>query len=136
MMFTMTEIAYIASQRLGRMATLQPGGAVQVNPVTVYYNALLDTLDIGGANMAGSQKFRNIRANATVSVVVDDIPSRQPLRVRCLEIRGRGEALDDPRDSAFHQPGPIIRIHPRRIISFGVDPHAGKRNVPDGSAVT
>jgi pyridoxamine 5'-phosphate oxidase family protein len=42
--------------------------------------------------------------------------------VRCLEVRGVGQALPDPIDSAFHHPGPIIAIHPRRIISFGVDP--------------
>lgn len=120
------------SQRIGRLATVQPNGTIQVNPVSFYYNARFHTIDIGGSNMADSQKYRNVIANGKVALVADDMPSMSPLRVRCLEIRGVGEALSDPMDSAFHRPGPIIRIHPRRIISFGVDPgnpHSGKRDV-------
>jgi pyridoxamine 5'-phosphate oxidase family protein len=41
---------------------------------------------------------------------------------RCLEIRGDGEAILDPDDSAAPFPSAIIRIRPRRIISFGIDP--------------
>ncbi len=51
---------------------------------------------------------------------------------QCLEIRGHAEAITDPEDSAATVPGAIIRIHPRRIISFGIDPEhlsLGKRNV-------
>jgi len=44
-----------------------------------------------------------------------------PWRVRCLEIRGTGEAIEAPVDSATGMAGPIIRVHPQRIISFGVD---------------
>jgi len=39
--------------------------------------------------------------------------------------------LTDPTDSAVGYPGPIIRIHARRIISWGIDPphlSLGKRN--------
>jgi pyridoxamine 5'-phosphate oxidase family protein len=32
--FTDGELAYLAAQRLGRMATVQPDGTVQVNPVS------------------------------------------------------------------------------------------------------
>jgi hypothetical protein len=49
------------------------------------------------------------------------IASFQPWRVRCLEIRGHAEAIDTPTDSAGGIDGAIIRIHPRRIISFGID---------------
>jgi pyridoxamine 5'-phosphate oxidase family protein len=132
MLFTDKELAYLETQRIGRLATVQANGTVQVNPVSFFYNAKLDTIDIGGASMSSSQKFRNVQANGKVALVADDMPSLQPLRIRCLEIRGVGAALPDPADSAFHHPGPIIRIYPRRIISFGVDPgnpRSGKRNV-------
>jgi pyridoxamine 5'-phosphate oxidase family protein len=132
MLFTITELAYLESQRIGRLATVQANGTVQVNPVSFFHNHKLDTIDIGGAGMAGSQKFRNVQVNGKVALVADDMPSLNPLRVRCLEVRGVGEALLDPIDSAFHHPGAIIRIHPRRIISFGVDPgnpRSGTRNV-------
>jgi pyridoxamine 5'-phosphate oxidase family protein len=67
-----------------------------------------------------------------VAFVVDDLASLDPWTVRCLEIRGDAEALSEPADSASRVNGPIIRIHPRRVISFGVDPGnpaAGPRTV-------
>ncbi|HEX3786670.1 MAG TPA: PPOX class F420-dependent oxidoreductase [Pseudonocardiaceae bacterium] len=137
MSFTQIELDYLADQRLGRLATVQPNGTLQVSPVGFGYNSATGTIDIGGYNMAASQKFRNVADNGRVAFVVDDIASVQPWRVRCLEIRGTGEALTDPTDSGAGMGGPIIRVHPKRIISFGIDnqdtaPHdlvASKRNV-------
>jgi pyridoxamine 5'-phosphate oxidase family protein len=75
--------------------------------------------------MAKSQKFRNLAHNDKVAFVIDDIASRDPWRVRCLEIRDTAQqavtaadrncAAGDALDSA------VIRITPRRIISFGID---------------
>jgi len=132
MIFTDGEIAYLAEQKLGRLATQQPDGTLQNNPVGFGYNPQLETIDIGGMNMAASQKFRNVAANGRVAFVIDDIASVQPWVVRCLEIRGHAEALTDPTDSASPSGGPIIRIHPDRIISWGLDPEGqgrGTRNV-------
>ena len=128
--FTERELAYLNEQRLGRLATVQPDGTVQNNPVGFGYNDKTQTIDIGGHNMASSQKFRNVAAGSKVAFVVDDIASVNPWRVRCLEIRGWAEALTDPVDSAGNLGGPIIRIHPSRIVSFGVDPATnGRRTV-------
>jgi pyridoxamine 5'-phosphate oxidase family protein len=130
--FTHGELAYLDSQRLGRLATVQPNGTLQNNPVGFYYNAALETIDIGGRDMASSQKFKNVTRGPTVAFVVDDIASVNPWRVRCLEIRGRAEAIADPTDSAVPFQSAIVRVHPNRIISFGIDPPAtsrGKRNV-------
>lgn len=130
--FTDGELAYLDSQRLGRLATAQPNGSLQNNPVGFYYNATLDTIDIAGRDMANSQKFKNVARSPTVAFVVDDIASINPWRVRCLEIRGRAEAIVDPTDSAVPFPSAIIRVYPNRITSFGIDPPAtsrGKRNV-------
>lgn len=132
--FTERELTYLREQRLGRLATVQQGGVVQNNPVGFGYNEELRTIDIGGHNMAASQKFRNVAAGSQVAFVVDDIASLNPWTVRCLEIRGDAEALVDAEDSAGNVSGPIIRIHPRRIVSFGVDPDnpaAGLRTVAD-----
>jgi len=130
--FTDGELAYLAGQRLGRLATAQPDGTLQVSPVSFAYNPARRTIDIGGHNMAASRKFRNVRDNGRVAFVVDDIASVEPWRVRCLEIRGHGEALTDPVDSSARFPGAIIRVHARRIISWGIDPPElalGRRNV-------
>lgn len=45
---------------------------------------------------------------------MDDIASRQPWRVQCLEIRGHAEAIHTPDTT-------MVRVHPERIISFGID---------------
>ena len=108
--FTENELAYLTSQRLGRMATAQPNGTLQVNPIGYRYNPETDTVDVGGFGMTTSQKFRNVNDNGRVAIVVDDVPSRDPVQVRFLEIRGVAETV-----------GEIIRIHPRKIISFGVE---------------
>jgi pyridoxamine 5'-phosphate oxidase family protein len=132
-MFTDNEIAYLAEQRLGRLATAQQNGTLQNSPVSFGWNAATRTIDIGGHNMAASQKFRNVRAGSRVAFVVDDIKSLSPWVVRCLEIRGTAEAIAEPADSAAPVgDGPIIRIHPTRVISWGIDPAEtalGKRNV-------
>jgi pyridoxamine 5'-phosphate oxidase family protein len=115
-------LAYLASQRLGRLATVDSRGAPQNSPVGFRYNADLGTIDIGGRNMGASRKFRNLAANPNVAFVVDDIASVQPWRVRCVEIRGHAEAL---RGEIPYGPGmsmEIIRIYPRRVISFGLEP--------------
>ncbi|KAA9373683.1 PPOX class F420-dependent oxidoreductase [Microbispora cellulosiformans] len=133
MIFTEREIEYLRGQRIGRLATLQPNGTLQVSPVGFRYNPGLQAIDIAGRAMAASRKFRNVLANGRVAFVVDDVPSVDPWLVRCLEIRGYGEALAEPADSAAPLPGPIIRLHPRRVISFGVDPGnpaSGARDVP------
>jgi pyridoxamine 5'-phosphate oxidase family protein len=125
MIFKPHEVAYLREAALGRLATIQPNGSPQVSPVGFTYNEELQTIDISGYRMSRSQKYRNIAVNDNVAFVVDDIASRNPWRVRCLEIRGIAEqatsgdgrtgAAGDALDSA------IIRITPRRVISFGID---------------
>jgi pyridoxamine 5'-phosphate oxidase family protein len=119
--FTAADLTYLRGQRLGRLATVRRDGTVQNNPVGFGYNEKLGTIDIGGWNMADSRKFRNIAEGSKVAFVVDDVPSVDPWRVRCLEIRGDAEALTEPEDSAGQIGGPIIRIHPRRVISYGIE---------------
>jgi pyridoxamine 5'-phosphate oxidase family protein len=127
MSFTDTELDYLASQRLGRLATVQPNGTLQVSPVGFSYNGDTGTVDIRGYNMSASRKFRNVADNGRVAFVVDDIPSVDPWRVRCLEIRGHAEAIAGSSGSAGSAgsaagiDGPVIRIYPDRIISFGID---------------
>jgi pyridoxamine 5'-phosphate oxidase family protein len=120
MTFTPGELEYLASQRLGRLATAQPDGTLQVSPVGFRHNPDAGTIDISGYNMSASRKFRNVADNGRVAFVVDDVASVQPWRVRCLEIRGRAEAIDAPGGTTAGVDGAVIRIHPERIISFGI----------------
>ena len=120
-MFTDAEIEYLNTQQLGRIATQQPNGTLQVSPVDFPYNADEKTIDVTGVNLSRSKKLRNVAANGRVAFVVDDLPSLEPMRVRCLEIRGRAEALRDANEPDGHLDDAVIRIHPERIIAFGVE---------------
>jgi pyridoxamine 5'-phosphate oxidase family protein len=113
--FTDRERSYLDGQRLGRIATQQPDGTLQVSPVGFSYNPATGTIDIGGFRMADTRKYRNIADNGRVAFVVDDLASIDPWQPRCVEIRGRGEATHDESGA------PIIRIYPERVISFGLD---------------
>lgn len=135
MSFTNAEVDYLAGQMIGRLATIQPNGTLQVSPVGFSYDKETGTIDIGGHHMSRSRKFRNVAADGRVAFVVDDVPSTDPFRVRCLEIRGHAEAIvrnvDGDRDDS------VIRIHPERIISFGVEDtdHAPHELVPNNRNV-
>jgi pyridoxamine 5'-phosphate oxidase family protein len=121
MTFSNPELAYLGTQPLGRLATVQSDGSPQVSPVGFSYNQELETIDIGGFNMSRSQKFRNVVHDARVAFVVDDVVSTEPWRVRCLEIRGLAETVPDEGNPEPGHDRSIIRIRPQRIISFGID---------------
>lgn len=124
MTFKPREIDFLRRTDLGRLATVQPDGTPQNSPVGFTYNEELGTIDIAGYRMSKSQKFRNVARNNKVAFVVDDIASRDPWRVRCLEIRGTAEQAEiSPSQGAAgdHLDTAIIRVTPRRIVSFGID---------------
>lgn len=93
MALTEAEQRFLAVQRHGRLATIAPGGSPQVKPVGFTYNTELGTIDIAGFNMAGSAKYRNIRANPQVAFVVDEVRFSGINGVSFLEIRGGAEAV-------------------------------------------
>jgi pyridoxamine 5'-phosphate oxidase family protein len=118
--FTPSELDYLASQRLGRLATVDGTGAPQNNPVGFAVQAD-GTVVIGGFALGATRKFRNVAGNARVSLVVDDLASVDPWRVRGVEIRGSAEARTDVEPATAWASREQIRIHPHRIISWGLD---------------
>jgi pyridoxamine 5'-phosphate oxidase family protein len=138
MTFKSHELDFLRQAELGRLATVQADGTPQNSPVGFAYNEELGTIDIAGYRMSKSQKFRNIARNDNVAFVVDDITSRDPWRVRCLEIRGTAEVVEPgaEQDSDGHLDGAVIRITPGHIISFGLEksdtePHKLRANIRD-----
>jgi pyridoxamine 5'-phosphate oxidase family protein len=117
--FSDQERDYLTEKRLGRLATIDADGLPHVVPLGWSYNAALDTIDIGGRDFAATRKFRNVRANPKVALVIDDV--LPPWRPRCVMIRGTAEALDEAASADGGQLGPIIRIHPSQVISWGLD---------------
>lgn len=125
--FTPDEIAYLQGQRLGRLATVGADGQPHVVPVGFRYNAELDTIDIGGhGGFARRKKFRDVQSNGRVAFVVDDLASINPWRARGIEIRGEAAILETGGQEIMPGFDPeIFRIHPRRVISWGLDDPAG-----------
>jgi pyridoxamine 5'-phosphate oxidase family protein len=120
--FTEAELGYLTGGRkLGRLATVGPDGTPHVVPVGWIYNAARDAIDIGGHELEQSKKFRDVARNGRAAIVIDDLESTDPWRPRAIEVRGRGEAIP--------MPTPLIRIHPERIISWGLAQGRSARTV-------
>lgn len=118
--FTPKEIAYLQSQRLGRLATVGPDGQPHVVPVGFRYNPELDTIDIGGHDFAKRKKYRDVQRNPLVAFVVDDV--LPPWKPRMVEIRGAAEVLGSGGEQVIAGFDPeMFRIHPRRIVSIGIE---------------
>jgi PPOX class F420-dependent enzyme/OxyR family protein len=120
--FTSDEIAYLAGQRLGRLATVGPGGQPQVVPVSFRYNSEHDSIDISGHGFAKRKKWRDVHANPLVAFVVDDIASVQPWVVRGVEIRGKAEPRSTGGKAVMQMfDDEMFRIHPTLVRSWGLN---------------
>jgi pyridoxamine 5'-phosphate oxidase family protein len=112
--FTDGELAYLTERRrLGRLATVGAGGTPHVVPVGFSYNHDHDAIDVRGRTLEGTKKYRDVARSGRAAIVVDDLASVDPWSPRGLEVRGRAEAIAGP--------SPLIRIHPERIVSWGIE---------------
>ena len=124
---TEAERAYLQSQPLARLATVDGAGAPQNNPVGAFLDEETGDIIIGGHAMGASRKFRNVQRNGHVALVVDDLVSPDPWTVRGLEIRGTAVALEDVDPPVPFMSREVIRITPTWVTSWGVDPEAPGR---------
>lgn len=120
--FTDPELAYLTGERrLARIATVGKDGTPHVVPVGWTYNSEHDAIDVGGRDLAQTKKFRDAAATGRAALVVDDLASTNPWRPRAIEVRGRAEVIE--------QPQAIIRIHPERVVTWGLDGERSARTV-------
>lgn len=120
MTFTETQLRYLRSQPLGRLATLAPDGGLQNNPVGFQIDDE-HRIVIGGFAMGRSRKFRNIQKHDRVAFVVDDLAATDPWKPRMVEIRGTAEALEDVEPPMKGTSREIIRITPEWVRDYGLD---------------
>lgn len=73
------------------------------------------------AYLASERRLARIATVGRAAVVIDDLASMNPWRPRAIEVRGRAEAIEDPEA--------IIRIHPERIVSWGLETERSARTV-------
>lgn len=112
--FSEAEVAYLTGgqRRLGRIATVGRDGTPHVTPVGWNYNAGLGTIDVGGFRLTQTKKYRDAAMTSRAAIVIDDLATVDPWRPRGIEVRGRAETIGDP--------DALIRIHPERVISWGL----------------
>jgi pyridoxamine 5'-phosphate oxidase family protein len=119
--FTTNEIEYLGSGLLGRLATVGSDGVPHIAPVgMISYNQHLGTMDIRGHDLTKTKKYRDVAHSGRAALVVDDLASTSPWRPRGIEVRGRAEAIEKPE--------PMIRIHPQRIVAWGIGTGGFGRN--------
>lgn len=121
--FTESELAYLRSgTRLARIATVGRDGTPHVVPTGWSFNAESDTIDIGGIDLTRTKKYRDAARTGLAAVVIDDV--LPPWRPRGIEIRARAEVEPEP--------AALIRLHPVRIVSWGLQSEAiGERHARD-----
>lgn len=120
--FTEEELAYLHRQRrLARIATVGRDGTPHVVPSGFVHNLELDTIDLGGHDLEQTKKWRDVARTGRAAVVIDDLASVNPWRPRAIEVRGRAETVPAPQA--------VIRIHPERIISWGLGAEPSARSV-------
>jgi pyridoxamine 5'-phosphate oxidase family protein len=126
--FSDAEIQYLGTQRLGRLATIGKDGMPHVVPVAFRYNPEADSIDVGGHDFAKRKKFRDVKRTGVAALVVDDVlPPWQP---RAVEVRGEASTLDLGGKAIMEGfDDPIIRIMPRRIVSWGLEDGFQARSV-------
>ena len=117
--FTEKELEYLRSQRLARMATADPGGQPHVMPVGFRVSADAAAIEVGGRNFGQTKKYRDLRANPRVAIVIDDIASVTPWRPRGVEIRGTA-VLHSGGGGPVPSGQPWAQIMPERIVSWGI----------------
>jgi pyridoxamine 5'-phosphate oxidase family protein len=114
--FSAAERAFLQDggrRRLGRLATVGADGTPHVVPVGWRYDAERDAIEVGGHDLTRTKKFRDVARSGRAAIVIDDLASVDPWRPRAVEVRGQAETVTDP--------VPIIRIHPERVVSWGLD---------------
>jgi pyridoxamine 5'-phosphate oxidase family protein len=118
--YTEAELAYLRGERrLAHVATVGRDGTPHVTPVGMWsVDPETGTVEVTGHDFAATKKFRDVARSGRAAIVVDDV--LPPFQPRAVEIRGRAEAVDGPR--------PHLRIHPARIVGWGLDDTGGTRN--------
>ena len=119
MAFSDDEVAYLRSQPVARLATVNADGGPDVVPVAFEVDDSVIWVGGVGAQVLDTRKLRNIRAGRVkVSLVVDDLVSIEPFIAR--SVRVYGEAEPPVERVGMMGPGFYSRISPRVSWSWNL----------------
>lgn len=140
--FSESEVQYIKSQHLARIATASTSadGFIQPDVVPVGFDFDGEYIYVGGMNILRSTKYRNVLKNDKVAIIIDDLKSTNPWEPRGVRVYGTADSVS--RSSGYmsqtdHPSATYIRIKPLRKWSWGIDGpvfQQGKFNVKKASA--
>jgi len=100
---------------MARLATVGPDGTPHVMPIGMCrLDEETDAIDNLGRGLSTTKKWRDVQRSGRAALVIDDV--LPPFSPRGIEVRGRAEVVDGPE--------PAIRIHPERIVAWGLRAHA------------
>ena len=120
-MLDTAHLDYLNGHDRGRLATVATDGTPQNKPVGYRYNPELGTIDIAGFDMERSAKYRNVTVHPDVAFVIDDAIGEGASGMRFVEVRGKAaHALADSSATGSETGAKIIRIHPRRVVSWNI----------------
>jgi pyridoxamine 5'-phosphate oxidase family protein len=110
-----TELRFLTAptRHLGRVATVGRDGTPHVVPSGWTFNTELGTLDVTGREVYATKKFRDVERTGKAAIVIDGITPGAGFNPWAIEIAGRAEAITGP--------PALIRIHPDRVRSWGLD---------------
>lgn len=118
-MFTEAEIAYLSSQPLARLSTVNDCGQPDVVPVAFEFDGVGFWVG-GGPTVVDTRKMRNVATGRTkVALVVDDLVSLQPFVAR--GVRVYGVAGEPTERVGMVGPGTYFRVTPTVSWSWNLD---------------
>ena len=77
------------------------------------FNTELGTLDVTGREVHATKKFRDVARSGKAAIVIDGLAPGAGFNPWAIEIAGPAEAITGP--------PALIRIHPDRVRSWGLD---------------
>lgn len=119
--FTEAELGLLVASRHGRLVSLGADDTPQIHAVSFVVDAVSGCIDISGPRLRDSQKYRNIRHDPRVTLIVDDDSAEAhdlaTAKGRKLEIRGIAELSERPAPGMSTD---VIRIRPVRIDAWNL----------------
>ncbi|KAA3646100.1 MAG: PPOX class F420-dependent oxidoreductase [Chloroflexi bacterium] len=116
-MFTQPEIEYLNAQPLARMATVSSQQQPDVAAVGFDFDG--EYFYVSGMRNQRTLKYKNVAAgNDKVSLVVDDLASRDPWQPRGIKIHGSADLVERKGYAGEKQ---YLRIKPERKWSWGIE---------------
>jgi pyridoxamine 5'-phosphate oxidase family protein len=120
MSFTESEIEFLRSQPLARVATVGPDGQPDVVPLAFEFDGTYFWVGGVGEEVRRTRKFRNVEAgNPQVALVVDELLSLEPFAARSVRVYGRAE--EPVERVGMVGPGWYMRITPAISWSWNLD---------------